>query len=708
MKISWSSGPGITGLFLRLYVGPSWGQGLSKFLTVCSMKRYFVIYIIGILFLLDANIASSDEQKISQELEILRSRATELEAEWVADRSKIKTLRGELSAPSAAAPEAIVDQFLSDYADVFLMRGDPSTLEVQRVQDSPAGYHLSYKQTYEGLPVFNGSMEIHVARNGQISLVHNYFVPGINISPAPLLSEPEIINRALQDYLSTYRRPIDKSGRFTTYAGEELILKREIQPELGIFDDNGTLRLAFKLIIFAESPFGLVEYIVDASSGNILSRRNLVRNATGRGRVFDPNPVNRLNNTNLRDDDDAANPDVFNSAYRLVNLPDISEFPIVFQGRPLSFFLLSGPFVDVADIEPPSDNIVFSLSPDFIFNRRQQGFEAVMVYFHIDRNQRYIQSLGFNNINNRTILVDPHGVPPGFDPDNSFYVSSPVGAGYLLFGEGGVDDAEDADVIVHEYGHAIQDNQTNGKYNPDGEASAQGEGFGDYWAFSNNRPNGSFDPACFAEWDTEGACLRRLDTNKRYPTDRDPLGDPHLDGEIWSAGLREIFLALGKQTTDTIVLQSHFLVPDNPQFCDGVKALKDADRALFNGRNRIRIGSIMAQRGIGGDLSIGPSTGIRNATFPTAFFRLEVVNNGPCAVGPTTARINLISGSTDLGRVRTFTVGEIPAGQRRIADLSLRSVRGQCAYKVFLDVGNTETETDENNNISQSAFENCN
>jgi hypothetical protein len=28
--------------------------------------------------------------------------------------------------------------------------------------------------------------------------------------------------------------------------------------------------------------------------------------------------------------------------------------------------------------------------------------------------------------------------------------------------QGGVDDAEDADVILHEYGHAIQDNQVPG------------------------------------------------------------------------------------------------------------------------------------------------------------------------------------------------------------------------------------------------------
>ena len=137
------------------------------------------------------------------------------------------------------------------------------------------------------------------------------------------------------------------------------------------------------------------------------------------------------------------------------------------------FFLLTGPFVRITNIEAPDAESFISTSRDFIFTRDQQGFESVMVYFHIDRNQRYIQSLGFNNVNNRQIQADPHGFP---GMDNSHYMPNPMGAGSLAFGEGGVDDAEDADIILHEYGHAIQDNQTNGKYLTASEARAMGEG----------------------------------------------------------------------------------------------------------------------------------------------------------------------------------------------------------------------------------------
>ena len=105
-----------------------------------------------------------------------------------------------------------------------------------------------------------------------------------------------------------------------------------------------------------------------------------------------------------------------------------------------------------------------------------------MVYFHIDRTQAYIQSLGFTK-NERCPDQRPAPaiVADAFAPDNSFYSSNDR---KLRFGSGGVDDAEDADVVIHEYGHSIQDNQDPGFGCGAGQqfcqAGALGEGFADY------------------------------------------------------------------------------------------------------------------------------------------------------------------------------------------------------------------------------------
>ena len=52
----------------------------------------------------------------------------------------------------------------------------------------------------------------------------------------------------------------------------------------------------------------------------------------------------------------------------------------------------------------------------------------------------------------------------------------------LVLGTGGVDDGEDADVIVHEYGHSLQDQAAPSFAADAARAATMGEGFGDYMA----------------------------------------------------------------------------------------------------------------------------------------------------------------------------------------------------------------------------------
>jgi hypothetical protein len=81
-----------------------------------------------------------------------------------------------------------------------------------------------------------------------------------------------------------------------------------------------------------------------------------------------------------------------------------------------------------------------------------------------------------------------------------------------------VDDAEDAEVILHEYGHAIQDSQmTPPGFGTSVEAGSIGEGFGDYWAVTvSNVIAPTPDPACVADWDSEFDLV--LDGGDNFPT----------------------------------------------------------------------------------------------------------------------------------------------------------------------------------------------
>lgn len=228
--------------------------------------------------------------------------------------------------------------------------------------------------------------------------------------------------------------------------------------------------------------------------------------------------------------------------------------------------------------------------------------------------------------------------------------------------------------------------------------------FGDYWAFTSGPTGpGDFDPACIAEWDfNPSGCLRRVDGAKHYP--EDIVHEVHADGEIWSSALHDIHLTAGRETTDRIVLQSHFLVPMFPRFCDGARALRDADDLLDGGANRAAIGGALASRGIAGDFAVANflSTSLDPATHAIHF---EIVNQGNCGVGPAVHRVEQVcaDGLPVAPPVEVATDGLL-RGESAIFDLTFAAQPGSCHYRVSADAKNEEIETREDNNIIEGPF----
>ena len=125
-----------------------------------------------------------------------------------------------------------------------------------------------------------------------------------------------------------------------------------------------------------------------------------------------------------------------------------------------------------------------------------------MGYYWVTTAQEYLQHLGFGldlpPVNQRQIelRIDQFG------GDNSFFRDD---KGEHQLGKGGVDDAEDAEVIVHEYGHSVQDGQVTG-FGTALESGAIGEAFRDYLAVvvtSWKAGVPTLTPeACVADWDS--------------------------------------------------------------------------------------------------------------------------------------------------------------------------------------------------------------
>jgi len=272
--------------------------------------------------------------------------------------------------------------------------------------------------------------------------------------------------------------------------------------------------------------------------------------STAPGQVFAPNPVADLGIETLTDQKDvdffSADPTLAR-AYHRVTLTDLDG-----TGT------LSGTYAKVISA---TGKAATDTGSGFIYTRDEDQFEQVMAYYWVTQAQHYIQSLGFGStlpaVNRRQQLlrIDQFG------GDNSFYRDG-TGKLTITFGKGGVDDAEDAEVIDHEYGHSVQDNQVPG-FGTSPDAGAIGEGFGDYLAVTVSEHFApTADEPCVADWDSTSYtttiphCLRRVDGTKHYPADL--VGEVHADGEIWSRALWDIHLALGAKLADTIIIRAQF------------------------------------------------------------------------------------------------------------------------------------------------------
>ena len=115
----------------------------------------------------------------------------------------------------------------------------------------------------------------------------------------------------------------------------------------------------------------------------------------------------------------------------------------------------------------------------------------------------------------------------------------------ITLGKGGVDDAEDAEVIVHEYGHAVHDAQVPG-FGTSLDAGLDRRGVrrlprrhGRRWRGQQYGWPVKTPEPCVADWDSVSYTSDRpalpAPPRHRPRTWRTGSGEVHVDGEIWSA-----------------------------------------------------------------------------------------------------------------------------------------------------------------------------
>ncbi len=467
-----------------------------------------------------------------------------------------------------------------------------------------------FQQTIDKLPVLKAFVSIQQRPNGRVTTVHNSYIsdPMIEGSATPVITQETAEAIAL-----------DGIRQLSGVSSPELLDKTSAELSWYPVDDQSvTLVWVIKTRTF--KPQGDFYTLVDANSGDRLLQENRIAFASGTGITYVPNPIQTSGIPSLLDNGDATS-QILEEQRIAVNLLGLND----------GTDLLKGEFVDLATYNTPTCprpanqcSDARSASRSYVYTRDQAEFEQVVIYQAIDSVQRYLRdTLGFKDTVSGQALIRNFPTKANAHwntDDNSFYsASADNGRGALHFGDGGVDDAEDADIIVHEFGHAIQNDQNPGcfpagEYKPqEDEAGAIAEGFSDYLAASFFAENENGNPtyqlqnaACVGDWDSRSyssltpSCLRRVDGNKHYPEDLVGGPKPHKDGEIWSAALWDIRAELGGPATDQLVLEHHYNLDCSNGITMPQAALEmiDTDKLLFAGAHEDVLRTQFCDRGI--------------------------------------------------------------------------------------------------------------
>lgn len=238
-------------------------------------------------------------------------------------------------------------------------------------------------------------------------------------------------------------------------------------------------------------------------------------------------------------------------------------------------YLAENKYVLIKDIFAPNvEPFSTKYKDSLIVTRNTDIFKQEMVLYHIKHFQEYIQRLGFTNIQNQ-LWVDALG---DFGENSRFEFGGQDP--YLLLGIGGIPDAEDADVIVHEYGHAtafyIAPNTIEGE-----ERIGIDEGNSDIIAAIYSRKLSNYNWRKIFNWDGNQTWNGRTTLNTKNYVDNYIL-ERYTLSSIWSAAVTDFAEQIGLDTTTTLLLTAMASMQSNMKMPEFAQLFLQADSLLYN------------------------------------------------------------------------------------------------------------------------------
>ena len=449
-------------------------------------------------------------------------------------------------ADRAEAVEGAVRAFIAGHPALF---GSP-TLETRRIRKARGTWYVGFRQTIRGLPVLFSDWEFRVGENGRLSLF------GADVHRVP---DREI--RMVSRLPAAVAREAARAGmRFD--AGRDRIEGGESLALLPIGTEDGiSYRVVAEARVMTADPPGDWRALVDAASGEVVWRCNLVRHAisgTVTGAVH-----------GLLPSDPVAPLPFANLTVNVGPTPATTGSPGTYSAAGGDTVLVSagllGPWCNVDRQDGVADASVSTLATDpatvdIAFGDGNSHDAERDGFFHVNLVHDYVKALdpGADSLD----YVTPCYVNIN-STCNAYYNTLDGSLNFYAAGDGCPNTATMPDVVYHEYGHAVnheiytQEGQAEGMIN-----GALHEGMADVLATmildDPTIGNGFFGPGTF---------LRTLDNTRRWP--EDGTGDGHMTGLIIGGAFWDLRQSAGLAVA---ALTSHFArygLPDD-EADDGV------------------------------------------------------------------------------------------------------------------------------------------
>jgi Zn-dependent metalloprotease len=471
----------------------------------------------------------------------------------------------ELDGSTEAKARYFLNTLLNDPS--FPKNLDDFTIEA--IVETPAGYHVRFVQKKNGFEVKGGGITVTLGRDNRVLAIQNSY-HALSMEQKPFyftLTENEAIVQAFQDL------------KLTSTPANQIVEKK-------VKEENGELRPVYEIkFTSARDKKWSWEAVVDGEDGTVYSSKSLAHterqdhspNAWVSARVFDPNPTilsdQAYGSVPGFENDNDGNSDFFD---RMMFQTKIDTTYI--NGK----YRLENQYVKITDQELPQNPDCTSPFGSFNFRRGDPCFTDVNAFYHVSQSLTYLnETLGFHAHPIKYtggVHVDPHGLE---GDDNSHYLPD---EDELAYGDGGVPDAQDHDVVLHELGHAIHNWLTHGHMS---QVEGLSEGSADYWASSYSRSqmrpdNIAYNWVFSFDGHNEFWKGRIVNSPLRYPDAvKGKYSEIHTAGQMWSTTCIAIWDQIGKFRMDKIFWSGIAMLDENSSQLDAAKAIYAAAKQIY-------------------------------------------------------------------------------------------------------------------------------